>query len=246
MRPVTELVRPPAQGRVFRHGARVGLADVTPWGRARLDAIARWLQDAALADVEDAGLGEGLWIVRRLRLAVERFPVFGEALELATFCSGAGRFWAERRTSVAGAGGARVEAGALWVHLAEGGARPAPMPPGFEAVYGAAAAGRRVRARLRHPAAPPPAAPRRPWVFRAADLDLAGHVNNAVYWQALEEELAGDPLPGGLDAEVEHRAPADAGDAQLARADGARWLLSPDGGALATFVIGPRAPRARA
>ncbi len=246
MRPVTELVPPPAQGRVFRRAARVGLADVTPSGRARLDAIARWLQDTALADVEDAGLGEGLWIVRRLRLAVERFPVFGEALELATFCSGAGRFWAERRTSVAGAGGAQVEAGALWVHLAENGARPAPMPPGFEPVYGAAAAGRRVRARLRHPAAPPPAAPLRPWRFRAADLDLAGHVNNAVYWQALEEELAGDPLPGGLDAEVEHRAPADAGDAQLARADGARWLLSPDGASLATFVIGPRAPRARA
>jgi acyl-ACP thioesterase len=237
MGPVTELVPAPAQGRVFRHAARAGLADVAPSGRARLDAVARWLQDAALADVEDAGVDQGLWIVRRLRLAVERFPAFGEALEIATFCSGVGRFWAERRTTVAGAAGARVEAGALWVHLAPGGERPAPMPSGFEAVYGTAAAGRRVRARLRHPAVPPPDAPRRPWSFRAADLDLAQHVNNAVYWEALEEELAGDPLRDGLDAEVEHRAPADVGRATLAGADGARWLLAGDGTLLATFVI---------
>jgi acyl-ACP thioesterase len=246
MGPVTELVPPPVEGRVFRHAARAGLADVAPPGRARLDAIARWLQDAALADVQDAGLAEGLWIVRRLRIAVERFPAFGEELEVATFCSGVGRFWAERRTTVGGNMGARIEAGALWVHLAGDGVRPAPMPPGFEAVYGAAAAGRRVRARLRHPATPPPDAERRPWRFRAADLDLADHVNNAVFWGALEEELVGEPLPGGLDAEIEHRAPADAGEAELVRADGARWLLGADGAVLASFVIGPPPRRAPA
>jgi acyl-ACP thioesterase len=246
MGPVTELVPPPAQGRVFRHAARAGLADVAPSGRARLDAIARWLQDAALADVEDAGVAGGLWVVRRLRLAVERFPAFGEPLEVATFCSGVGRFWAERRTTVTGAVGARVEGGALWVHLAADGERPAPMPPSFHGLYGASANGRRVRAHLRHPAAPPADAARRPWPFRAADLDLARHVNNAVYWAALEEELVGDALPFGLDAEVEHRAPADAGEAELAGADGARWLLAADGTVLATFVIARPARPARA
>jgi acyl-ACP thioesterase len=242
MGPVTELVPPPAHGRVFAAAARAGLADVAPSGRARLDAIARWLQDAAFADVEDAGLAEGLWIVRRLRLRVERFPAFGEELDVRTFCSGAGRLWAERRTTVDGAGGARVEAGALWVHLAPGGERPAPMPRRFEEVYGAAAGGRRVRARLQHPAEPPPDAPRRPWPFRACDLDLARHVNNAVFWGALEEDLAADALPAGIDAEVEHRAAADAGAAELAGADGGRWVLAPDGTVLATFVIAPDPP----
>ena len=37
----------PPKGRVFRHRDRVTLADVSPAGRARLDALARWLQDAA-------------------------------------------------------------------------------------------------------------------------------------------------------------------------------------------------------
>jgi acyl-ACP thioesterase len=222
--PPGELVAPPAGGRVFRHPAAARLADVTPSGRARLDAIARWLQEAALADVVDSGLdGGGVWVLRRLRLCVERFPRFGDAVEVETFCSGTGPLVAERRSTVRDGAGAAVQALALWVHLDPDGAHPRPLPDGFEAVYGAAAAGRRVRARLRHPAAPPANAPVRPWRFRAADLDLAGHVNNAVYWQVLEEELVAD-APAALDAEIEHRAAADAGDAVVAAADGMRWV----------------------
>jgi len=160
----SELVPPPADGRVFRHPVVAGLADAAPSGRARLDAIARWLQDAALADVVDSGLdGGGVWVLRRLRLCVARFPRFGEALEVRTFCSGTGALVAERRSTVAGADGEpAVEALALWVHLDPDGARPRALPEGFEAVYGATAAERRVRARLRHPGDPPADAPARP------------------------------------------------------------------------------------
>ena len=117
-----------------------------------------------------------------------------------------------------------VEALALWVHLDPDGARPRPLPEGFEAVYGATAAGRRVRARLRHPADPPDGATMSPWRFRAADLDLAGHVNNAVYWQVLEEELVAAEPPGPLDAEIEYRAAGDVGEAVVAVGDGMRWI----------------------
>ena len=237
-----EFVTPPADARVFRHPAVAGLADVAPSGRVRLDAIARWLQDAALADVVDSGLdGGGVWVLRRLRLRVERFPRFGEALEVATFCSGTGALVAERRSTVRGAGGvgeAAVEALALWVHLDPDGAHPRPLPDGFEAVYGATAAGRRVRARLRHPAAPPDGAPGRPWRFRAADLDLAGHVNNAVYWQVLEEELV-PAEPAAADAEIEYRAAGGAGDASVAAGDGMRWISADGGDLLATVCLRP-------
>src|SRR5215210_7060363 len=146
------LVEAPAAGRVFRHPVAVGLADVTPAGRARLDAVARWLQDAAWADVADAGVqDEGLWVVRRLELHAQRAPRFPEALELATFCSGRGPLWAERSTTLRSAGGAHVDAVALWVHLDSRGVRPRPLPPSFDAIYGEAAGGRRVRARLSHP-----------------------------------------------------------------------------------------------
>jgi acyl-ACP thioesterase len=233
------MIAAPAAGRVFRHAAAVALGDVTPGGRARLDAVARWLQDAAWADVVDAGVeDDGVWVVRRMELRVERSPRFGEALEVATFCSGTGPLWAERRSTVRGPDGAHVEAAALWVHLARDGARPRPLPESFEAVYGEAAGGRRVRARLHHPAEPPQAAPVRPWAFRAADLDMAGHVNNAVYWAVLEEELAGTELDDGWSAEVEHRAAGAAGPARVAADGPLRWVVADDGEVLASARLG--------
>jgi acyl-ACP thioesterase len=235
------LVDAPATGRIYRHAATVGLADVTPGGRARLDAVARWLQDAAWADVADAGvLDDGVWVVRRLELRVPRAPRFAEALELATFCSGTGPLWAERRTSVRGEGGAHVEAVALWVHLDADGTRPRPLPAGFAAIYGEAARGRRVKARLRHPALAPAttaAARTSPWHFRFADLDMAAHVNNAVYWTVLEEELAGAELPAGWAAEIEHRGPAGAGAAEVASDGAMRWILA-GGGVVASLRAG--------
>jgi acyl-ACP thioesterase len=223
-----QLLAPPAGGRVFRHPVAAGLGDAAPSGRLRLDAIARWLQDAALADVVDSGLdGGGVWVLRRLRLCVARFPRFGDDLEVATFCSGTGALVAERRSTVRAAGEPVVEAVALWVHLDPDGLHPRPLPEGFEAVYGAAAADRRVRARLRHPAAPPDGATpsERPWRFRAADLDLAGHVNNAVYWQVLEEELV-PAEPADADAEIEYRAAGGPGEAVVAAAAGMRWITA--------------------
>ena len=101
--PLTELVPASGRGRTFERQVVPGLADAVGSGRVRLDAIARWLQDIAYADVVDAGLaGRGAWVVRRARLRVEAFPRFGEGVSLRTFCSAAGRLAAERRTSVAG------------------------------------------------------------------------------------------------------------------------------------------------
>jgi acyl-ACP thioesterase len=180
-----------------------------------------------------------VWVVRRLHLRVEAFPRFGDALAVATFCSGTGRLWAERRStiSVPTHPSALVEAVALWVHLDARGVRPRPLPHGFEAVYGAAAAGRRVSARLAHPGEPDPGATARPWHFRAADLDLADHVNNAVYWQVVEEELVAAEPERGLVAEIEHRAAADAGPAQVLSAGAMRWIVAADE-VVATLALG--------
>ena len=90
-------------GRAFERRMLPGIADADGAGRCRLDAMARWLQDIAYSDLVDAGFeGRGAWIVRRTRIRVESFPRFGESLELRTFCSGIGRFSAERRTSISG------------------------------------------------------------------------------------------------------------------------------------------------
>ena len=232
----------PAAGRVYTGEILAELADAAPSGRVRLDALARWLQDVARADVVDAGLGdEGAWVVRRVRLEVERFPRFGERCTLRTWCSGAGRMVAERRTSIEGES-ARAEAVALWVHIDPQRGRPAPLSERIDAIYSPSANGRAARTGLRHPP-PPDDAGRTTWRFRATDLDVAGHVNNAAYWTIAEEELLsrdGDGLQP-LSAEIEFRGGTDAGDATVLSKGGQRWVLEP-GGAVAASLRLPWTP----
>lgn len=229
-------MEPTGQGRAFEFAVRAGLADVTPAGRTRLDVIARWLQDAAHADVADALDGEdSFWVVRRTRIRVQCFPRLAEACTARTWCSGTGSMWAERRTAITG-DGAAIEAVALWVCIDEKRGRPVSPSPACTEVYAPSAGGRRVKARLRHPG-PAPDAERAMWRFRAAELDLAGHINNAAYWTVLEEELAAGPELPSFDGEIEFRAGADAGDVVVLRAGPRRWIVRGDGEVAASAVI---------
>jgi acyl-ACP thioesterase len=225
---LTEIVPDRGAGRRFEQRMRPGIADADANGRCRLDAMTRWLQDIAYADLIDAGFeGEGAWIVRRTRIGVEVFPRFGEDLELRTFCSGIGRFSAERRTSIRG-DRAAVETVALWVCLDPGRGRPMRFPPEFLSLYEESAGGRDANVRLRHPD-PPEDAERAAWTFRASEMDPAGHINNSHYWTPLEEGLATGPEPAAIDAEVEFRDPAMPGEVALLRDGSSLWIASEEG-----------------
>ena len=214
---------------------RPGIADADAAGRCRLDAMARWLQDVAYADLIDSGFeGRGAWIVRRTRIRVERFPRFGEDLILRTFCSGIGRFSAERRTSIKG-DEAAVETVSLWVCLDPERGRPMRFPPDFIAIYEDSAGGRDANVRLRHDD-PPVDAERSPWHFRATEMDPAGHINNSHYWVPLEEELASGPEPDSIDVEVEYRDPAVSGEAVLLRRGSSMWIADADGTVNASLI----------
>jgi acyl-ACP thioesterase len=235
---LAELVAPVPGGRMYESAFRAGLGDATPSGRVRLDTIARWLQDVAFDDVDDAGLwGRAAWVVRRARIKVERFPRFREPVTAQTFCSGFGRMWAERRTTITGPEG-RVEAAALWVHLDPVSGRPIPFDEDEIAMWTTSANGRAVKARLRHES-PPEGTPGTPWHFRATDMDLAEHINNAVYWEPLEEDLltGGGDEPATLDAEIEFRDAAQPGDALVLRDAGRLWITAQDGRIHASIVV---------
>jgi acyl-ACP thioesterase len=229
---LAELVGEPASGRVFERTLMPGIADGLGNGRIRLDAIARWLQDVAYADLLDAGFEqEGIWIVRRVRIRVDAFPRFGQTVTLRTFCSGLGRFSAERRTTLSGPTAA-VEAVALWIWTDESG-EPARFPPRFAALYGESAAGRGAPVRLRHPD-PPPAGARSSWTFRAADVDVGAHVNNSHFWEPLEECLAGSD-PVRIDAEIEHREAAQPGEVYVLSEPGRLWIVGDSGATYASL-----------
>ena len=62
----------PSQGRTFTARRRVRLTDMDARGRLRLDAVARFLQDVAIDDVDETGWGapDHLWFVRSMRVDV--------------------------------------------------------------------------------------------------------------------------------------------------------------------------------
>jgi acyl-ACP thioesterase len=225
-----ELVPVPASGRVFTGTARGRLSETTAAGRVRLDTLARWLQDVAFDDVTSAGLAShGAWVVRRTRLLVPRFPRFDEPVALQTFCSGIGPRWAQRRTVLRGEWGGTVEADALWIFLDPQTLQPMRFTPEFDTVYAEAAGGRRAaRARLFHPSPPAEPAHREDWVFRVTDRDIADHVNNAAYWEVVEERLPSDDVDG-IDLEIEYRDAAQPGPARVLRDGDLTWVTSPSG-----------------
>jgi acyl-ACP thioesterase len=204
--PDSAFLAEPVAGRVYATRRIVRSTDAAMDGRLRLDALARYLQTAAEDDLADSGLLESvIWLVRRCTVLIRTLPVMGERLAVRTFCTGTGPRWAERTTTLTGSEGGLVQARAVWAAATVADGRPTPLSAEFMKIYGNAANGRTVSARLAL-ARPDQPYPSRDWPLRAADFDTAGHVNNAVHWAAVEDMVAGNRwLPSAAEMEY-HRA----------------------------------------
>jgi acyl-ACP thioesterase len=210
---VEALVPLPATGRTFRVAYTVRLSDTDATGRLRLDAIARYLQDAATDDVSETGWGapEHLWVLRSVRIDVLRPCLEDREVEIVTWGSSFSALAAGRRWSLSGDAGGGIEVDSTWIHLGPD-ARPARIGEGFDG-YAEAAQGRVTSTKLT--LAPPPlGAGRRSWPLRVTDIDRMGHVNNAAYWAAVEQrlpEVGVDPQQP-VRARLDYRHPIDLGE----------------------------------
>ena len=112
----------------------------------------------------------------------------------------------------------------LWVQVDVVTGRISTLDDEFHRIYGAAADGRRVSARLSLPGLAADAESR-PWAVRAVDVDVLGHVNNAAQWAILEEALVNVESDRNGVAEIEYLAPVDAADspATLHLAGSTEW-----------------------
>jgi acyl-ACP thioesterase len=210
---VEPLVSLPPTGRTFRVGYRIRLSDTDARGRLRLDAVARYLQDAAIDDVSetDWGAPEHLWVLRAVRIDVLAPFLEDGAVEIVTWGSSFSSLAAGRRWSLSGDSGGSIEVDSTWIHLGPD-ARPARIGAGFES-YAEAAQGRVASTKLT--LAPPPVNTGRvAWTLRLTDVDRMGHVNNAAYWAAVEQRLseAGPDPRQPLRARLDYRHPIDLGE----------------------------------
>lgn len=215
-----EMIPPGGHGRTFSARRRVRLGDATPNGRMRLDAVARFLQDVSNDDSRDAEWSDPhWWVVRRTVIDVHSFPSYLQEVDIVTWCGGTGSHWAERRTRMSALDGSvLVDAAALWVHVDSDSLQPSRLPEDVLPTLEESAQGRRVGARLLLKSAdfPGDGGTVSPWSLRFSDFDAVGHMNNAAYWEVLEEQLARHRgLRAPLRGIVEHLVQVEPG-AQLA------------------------------
>ena len=213
------LVPPPDRGRVFRAGRRVRLADADPTGRCgstpapatcRTSATTTPPTAASTTTPSRPGWCAGPWSTCTGRPAGASGSTWppGAGAWAAAGPSAACRWWA----SAAAGSSCRT----LWVHVdGDHGARP--LTPAVPRRLRRGGGRPQVSSRL-WLGDPPVGAAAEPWPLRAVDIDLLGHVNNAAYWAAVEEQIepgiafahapAGPAPPGGHGVRPGHRAPA--------------------------------------
>jgi acyl-ACP thioesterase len=242
--PAVELLPVPARGRTFSAERTVRLGDVDRRGQLRLDAVARYLQDVATDDAIDAGLPNAMgWLVRRTMITISSPAVLNERLRLTTFCTGSGRSWAERRTTVVGVQGAIVDGVGLWIQIDVDSGRPTRLGDVFHRIYGEAANGRTVSSKLSLPKLPPDpiltTARRGTWRYRSTDIDPFGHVNNAAQWSLLEDLLDRGGTERIGTGEVEFLGPSDT-TGSVVVTDDTIWFA--DGDRVSTVLRWTRSP----
>lgn len=216
---------------------RVPPAGCEPDQRARLDTIVR-LCDVALwdLDVPREPAPGAVWVVRRTTMELVRWPAAAEWLTVDTWASAAGRVWAERRIDLTDPDGAvTVRLATLWASFDPVSGRPTRLAGTPEV----ADPDRRVSITLSH-GDPPDDSQQRSWPIRRSDIDVLGHVNNAVIWSAWEDTDAGMEArygePGGR-FEAEYRAQLFYGPAELTTSlDGDQVWLGAQGEPAAVSV----------
>ncbi len=224
---------------LLRRGYRVASSDVGPRGELRPSALMAYLEDAAGAHAAAYGVGVRelqaralAWVLARYHLALQRIPVLGETLEVATWPSGRTPVFATRDFEVTDAAGDVVaQATTSWAVVDVASKRPRRMS---DVVSPEFVLNRRAIADAFEPLplADGPAHALAIPVLRR-DLDMNVHVNHTVYvdWalEAAPPELADAGGPAAV--EVAYVAEARLGDRVLASAapgpesDGARVLL---------------------
>lgn len=227
---------PPSEDAGYAAEWPVRIADADRHGGLRLDGIARYLQDIAWEDLHAGGFAgtDPTWIVRRTVIDVIRPIRWPARVSLRRWCSGLSTRWANMRVRIVSDAGGLVETEAFWIKVDETTGATARISDSGFAHLATTTEQHRLRWTPLLDETPPPRSQRDlPFALREADIDLNGHVNNTVYWQAVEQFLPDhtELLVGPYRAVLEYRGPVTAEQALRIRTEDRRtglhlWFLT--------------------
>ncbi|WLP93027.1 acyl-ACP thioesterase domain-containing protein [Gordonia sp. NB41Y] len=191
--------------RYFEVGYRVRTGDVDQQMRVRLDAVARYLQDAANDNLEASDLGDldPFWVVRRTVIDVIRPFSWPASITAQRWCGSLSTRWSNMRVRLTADHETNrfnpearepglIETEAFWINVNDQG-MPSRISDRSLEVLSSMTDEHRLRWRAMNPEQPPApdvvAAPDREHVLRSTDFDPFKHLNNAAYLEAVEDEL---------------------------------------------------------
>jgi acyl-ACP thioesterase len=204
----------PDSGYVFRTGWKLATSDIDHRLFARLDGVARYIQEVGAEHLIDAGYAEihPHWIVQRTVIDVIEPLAWPNDITFRRWCAGISLRWCSMRVRLDGSEGGRIETEAFWINVNKDTLTPSLISDGFFDRLATTTEVRRIKWRewLPGPAeSTDPGAAAIPFALRYTDGDLFEHVNNTVYWHGVLEVLAQahDMVEPPYRAVVEYRKP---------------------------------------
>ncbi|WP_298446654.1 acyl-ACP thioesterase domain-containing protein [Gordonia sp. (in: high G+C Gram-positive bacteria)] len=224
-----------SEGAVFTSTWPVRGDDISHDRRLKFDGVARCLQDVGQDHLAHIGHLEihPHWVLRRTVIEMHALGEQPDQLTAERWAAQAGSRWFTARIDIDGERGTRIATEGFWINFNVDTLTPSALSDTFRRRIGGDAVPGRLRWKKWLDPVPHPDAVPVPFLLRVCDLDLIEHVNNAVYWTALEEALATqadlrERLP--LRAVVEH-------DSPLQLADAPRLLAHRDGDVLSVWLM---------
>ncbi|MCW2649182.1 MAG: acyl-ACP thioesterase [Mycobacterium sp.] len=193
------------------------MADIDRYGRLRLDAATRHIQDIGQDQLRELGFEpvHPLWVVRRTMIDVIRPIQFSDMLRIRRWCSATSTRWCEKRVRIDGRKGGLIESEAFWININPDTMTPSRISDDFlEGLRRTTDVERlRWKAYLKG-GTRDDATHVHEYPVRVTDIDLFNHMNNSVYWSAVEDYLSSTPelLHVPLRITIEHEAPVALGD----------------------------------
>jgi acyl-CoA thioesterase FadM len=231
--------------------ATVRFAEVDREQAMTLPALLQLLQEAAIRHADLYGVGaEGLaergtsWVLNRLAVGIERYPLRDEALRVETWSTGVRGFRGFREFRLFCGAELLLSASSLWLWIDLRTRTLTRVPEELAAAFPIGGAGRapfRPELEKLRFAAPSAGAAAVPVTVRYSDFDANGHVNNTAFFDYLQTALVRQgrpPHPRRLELQFLREIPLGAESAEVRLEPGAEATAFAIGGVEGAYAQG--------